>query len=229
MAVKRKFKKPVQKHSAFSYRHGNSVLHRCPSWAKILFIPAVNILFLCLPPQFSLSLILIQTMTACALRFPVKEQIADLKPVIYYAFLLCVFQIFLTLFSKGNFVEDFAWKNQKETVFMLLRLFSMIQSASLLFKTSTSLELREGIGKIERRIRKILHLKERLTFTDTISMFLNFIPMVSKIWSESKRAWTARGGKSGVKMYIVLLPVLFSVGMKKAYNHSRALEIRRSV
>ena len=89
-----------------------------------------------------------------------------------------------------------------------------MQSASLVFKTSTSLELREGIFKIEKLVRKILHLKNKATFTDTFSMFLNFIPLVSKIWEQSKKAWLARGGKNFVKMYLALLPVLFSVGMK---------------
>ena len=58
-------------------------------------------------------------------------------------------------------------------------------------------------------------------------MFLNFIPLVSKIWEQSKKAWLARGGKNFVKMYLALLPVLFSVGMKKAYNMSRAIAIRQ--
>ena len=57
-------------------------------------------------------------------------------------------------------------------------------------------------------------------------MFLNFIPMLAQIWEQSKKAWQARGGKKGVKMYGVLLPVLFSVGMKKAYNQARAIFVR---
>jgi len=93
-----------------------------------------------------------------------------------------------------------------------------MQSASLVFKTSTSLELREGIGTI---------FGQKSLFTNAISMFLNFIPMVAKIWEQSKRAWFARGGKHNIKMYTTLMPVLFSVGMKKAYNAARAVSIRK--
>ncbi|MCR4742928.1 MAG: hypothetical protein K5866_08695 [Treponema sp.] len=51
--------------------------------------------------------------------------------------------------------------------------------------------------------------------------------MVSKIWNQSKKAWLARGGKISIKMYKVLIPLLFSVGMKKAYNMARAISIRK--
>lgn len=217
----------AKKYSAFSYKSGSSFLHKCPAWIKLLFIPLVNILFLCLPVYFAVGLILFQFAVACILRFSFGEQAADLKPVIFYAVLLVFMQVLGEVFG-GNveFWKSFTWDAEKESVFMLVKLFCVMQSASLVFKTSTSLELREGIGKIESAIRKFLHLKNKNSFTDTISLFLNFIPMVSKIWKQSKRAWIARGGKTGVKMYLTLLPVLFSVGMKKAYNSARALSIR---
>lgn len=60
-----------------------------------------------------------------------------------------------------------------------------------------------------------------------IFMFLNFIPMIASIWQQLRRAWAARGGKNGIRMYILLLPVLFFVAMKKAWNMSRAIEARK--
>lgn len=208
------------KYSLFSYKKGTSFLHKCPSWIKILFIPLINILFLCLPPQFSLFLIIFQTILAFCLKFSLAEQLEDLKPIIYYAVLLFFFQIFLWLFSGPtleNLKNRFSWESKKDTVFLLLKLFAVMQSASLVFKTSTSLEMREGIAKIFGR---------KSAITNAISMFLNFLPMVSKIWQQSKKVWNARGGKNGIKMYAVLLPVLFSVGMKKAYNAAKAVQIR---
>lgn len=208
------------KYSLFSYKKGTSFLHKCPSWIKILFVPIVNILFLCLPLQFSLFLIIFQTILAFCLKFSLAEQLEDLKPIIYYAVLLLIFQIFLWLFSGPNlenFKNRFSWEREKDTVFLLLKLFAVMQSASLVIKTSTSLEMREGIAKIFGR---------KSAITNAISMFLNFIPMVSKIWQQSKKVWKARGGKNGIKMYAVLLPVLFSVGMKKAYNAAKAVQIR---
>lgn len=136
-------------------------------------------------------------------------------------------EVFACIFSEeATFAQRFTFENQKESIFLLCKLFCIMQSASLVFKTSTSLQLRDGIEKIEIALRKLLHLKNKTTFTNAISMFLNFIPLVSKIWNQSQKAWIARGGKKSVKMYLTLLPVLFSVGMKHAYNTARAIEIR---
>lgn len=215
------------KYSMFAYKKGSSFLHRCPAWIKLLVIPVVNILFLCLPIYFALSLILVQIVLAFILKFTVREQLSDLKLVLYYAFFVLFMDLIMAL-GKGNFdfAAIFSWDHQRESVFLLAKIFCVMQSASLVFKTSTSLELREGIGTIEGTIRKFLHLKKKNTFTDALSLFLNFIPMVSKIWEQSKRAWVARGGKQSIRMYLTLLPVLFSVGMKKAWNQARALSIR---
>lgn len=219
----------AQKYSAFSYISGNSFLHKCPSWIKILFIPVINILFLFLPAYFCLFLIILQISISFLLKFSFKQQLADLKPVIYYAFLLFLMEVFTCVFSEqSTFAQRFNFQTQKESIFLLLKLFCMMQSASLVFKTSTSLQLRDGIEKIELCLRKTLHLKEKTSFTNAISMFLNFIPMVTKIWAQTQKAWFARGGKKSVKMYLTLLPILFSVGMKKAWNTARAMEMRNA-
>ena len=109
---------------------------------------------------------------------------------------------------------------------MLVKLFCVIQTSSIVFKTTTSLEMREGVGKIESTIRKILHLKDKNTLTDFISFAIYFIPTVFKIWNQLATAWKARQGKTSVRMFLTLFPVLFSVGMKNAYNTAKAVMIR---
>ena len=42
----------------------------------------------------------------------------------------------------------------------------------------------------------------------------------------AKRAWLARGGRSGIKMMKAIFPVFFSVGIKQAYNTARAVAVR---
>lgn len=214
----------------FSYKSGSSFLHKTPAWIKLLFIPFINILFLCLPAYFACGLVVIQFVLACCLHFSFKEQLTDVKPVLYYAVLLYGFKVILWAMSfiSGDGITKTSSSDlfDLETFFLLVKLFCVMQSASLVFKTSTLLQLREGIAQIESTLRKILHLKKQNTFTNAISMFLNFIPMLAQIWEQSKKAWCARSGKKGLKMYSVLLPVLFSVGMKKAYNQARAISIR---
>ena len=82
-----------------------------------------------------------------------------------------------------------------------------MQTACLVLKTSTSLQIRQAL--------------EKAPFGQVLTLFICFIPQVSKNWEQIKKAWYARGGKKS-------LPVLFSVGMKEAYNTSRALLARKA-
>lgn len=223
----------------FSYIQGNSLLHKCPAWIKILFIPFINILFFNLPVQFCLFLIIIQFIISFCLKFSFQQQMADLKPVLYYGFLLIFINLLLYIFSNGvsalqkdflyfinNPLEILIKLKTNDTFLMLVKLFCILQSTSIFFKTSTSLQIRNGLETIELFIRKILHLKRECTVSNAVSLFINFIPMVWQIWFQLKRTWFARKGKNGIKMYLKLMPILFSVGMKNAWNTARAVQIR---
>lgn len=248
-----------ERFSLFSYKNGSSFLHKCPSWCKLLFIPVISLCVLFLPFYFSMALVLIQFLIACFLRFSIKEQFCDIRPILYYAFLLYFVKLISISFTALSayfgwgtefasdaetlswkwFFSQFSWALEKENIFMLTKILCLMQSTSLLFKTSTSLQIREGLEKIELRIRQVFskhtNSSSNLNSDKTVnsapiatalSLFINFIPMVDRIWSESKKAWFARRGKKGLKMYSTLLPVLFSVGMKKAWNTARAIQIR---
>lgn len=123
---------------------------------------------------------------------------------------------------------DFSTFSQGQKTLLLLfsRLLALIQCSSLLYKTSSSLQIREGIEKIESAIRKLPGLKKQNRFSDSLFMFINFIPMLSRIFSDLQKAWLARGGKKNLKMYAALFPILFSLGMKKAWSLTRAIQIR---
>lgn len=226
------------KYSAFSYKNGNSLVHGCPAWIKIIVIPILNILFFIMPWYFAAAFVLFQIILAYCLHFTTKEQLTDLKPVIYYGAILLIAKVILVTFTKlfgeqipkynFTYISDLKLlaKESLPTGIMLLKLFCAMQCASIVFRTSTSLELREGIETIERAVRKIMHLRQRNTITALLSMFVTFIPIVTKIWNQAERAWKVRCGKKSVKMYLILIPVLFSIGMKQAYNAAKAFSAR---
>ena len=235
----------VMKNAAFSYKPGSSFLHKCPAWIKILLIPFVSIAAFGFAPAFAICFFVLQMILAFSLKISLSEQLCDLKAILYYAAFLIFAKIAGRVgvgLSGGNF--DFSWENlpkivaaffcaECETWFLLLKLFCVMQSASLVFKTSTSLEIREGLETIELFIRGVLHLKSKgcnsknAPVAQAISIFICFIPQVSKNWQQAERAWKARGGKKSIKMLFVLLPVFFSVGMKQAYNSARAIAVRQ--
>ena len=231
--------------TAFSYKQGSSFLHRCPAWVKILLLPLISLSIFYLPLYFSLILIALQTLVSFLLRFTVREQARDLKAVFYYAVFLIFVKIIgsltaaisegsLTAFELAAFPQTVLsfLISEKETWLLLLKLFCIMQTASLIFKTSTSLQIREGLETMELAVRRCLHLKPLVDdspntpVAQTVSLFICFIPQVSKNWQQAERAWKARGGRKSLRMFIVLLPVFFSVGMKQAYNSARAISAR---
>lgn len=228
-------------YSAFSYKAGTSFVHRMKAWKKILFIPVFNILIFSLDLRVAAIFILLQFVLFFCLRFTLREQLADLVPVLWYGIFLYLLGILGGTFARyGQELEqnpDFLaslWESCIATVYdrkthsLVLKFLACNQSASLMFKTSTSLELKEGIESIEIAIRRFLPVKKEPSFSMVISMFINFIPAVFKIWSQLKRAWLARNGRVTVTMYLVLFPVLFSVGLKYASDTARAILSRSS-
>ncbi len=231
--------------TAFSYKQGNSFLHRCPAWVKIILIPVISVGIFYLPPYFVVALIALQTLVSFLLHFTLREQVRDLKAVFYYAVFLIFVKIIgnlLAAISMGSLASfevsvflqvllDFL-VSEKETWLLLLKLFCVIQTASLIFKTSTSLQIREGLEVMELAVRRSLHLKPLVDdrpnapIAQAVSLFICFIPQVSKNWQQAERAWKARGGRKSLRMFAVLLPVFFSVGMKQAYNSARAISAR---
>ena len=232
--------------TAFSYKQGSSFLHRCPTWVKILLIPVISVGIFYLPPYFAAVLIALQTLVSFLLHFTPREQVRDLKAVFYYAGFLIFVKIIgnlLAAISMGSLASfevsvfpqvllDFL-VSEKETWLLLLKLFCVIQIASLIFKTSTSLQIREGLEVMELAVRRWLHLRPLVDgrpnapVAQAVSLFICFIPQVSKNWQQAERAWKARGGKKSLRMFAVLLPVFFSVGMKQAYNTARAISVRQ--
>lgn len=231
--------------TAFSYKQGSSSLHRCPAWVKILLLPLISLSIFYLPLYFSLILIALQTLVSFLLRFTVREQARDLKAVFYYAVFLIFVKIIGSLAAAISVGTFFSFEfstfpqtllsfliSEKETWLLLLKLFSIMQTTSLIFKTSTSLQIREGLEVMELAVRRSLHLRPLVNgrpntpVAQTVSLFICFIPQVSKNWQQAERAWKARGGRKSLRMFIVLLPVFFSVGMKQAYNSARAISAR---
>ena len=130
---------------------------------------------------------------------------------------LTMTSLFYQVFCSKEFIQT-----QKNLLFMFSRLFALLQASSLLYKTTSSLQIRSGIAFLERKITHTTTTR----FTDSLFMFVNFIPMISRIFHDLQKAWLARGGKKNLKMYATILSALFSVGMKKAWSLTRALQVR---
>ena len=221
--------------SIFSYKAGNSFIHKIPAWIKVLFIPLFNISVFYFRWSFAAGFFCFNVILFFCLRFSIKEQYRDLKPGIFYAEFLYLLNFLTTLYLLWNFSQPVEiLKNaflttilDKNTAVFVLKFSVCVQSCSLMFKTSTNLELREGIEKIELAVRRVLPCKKKAVLARYISLMIIFIPEVFKLWNQISRAWKARNGKNGLKMIMTLIPVLFSTGFKHGWNTSRAITIRQ--
>ncbi len=224
----------MNNYSAFSYKAGHSVFHRMSAWCKILLIPVFNIAVFSLNWKFAAVFVGIQFITFFCLRFTLKEQLTDLTPVLWYGIFMYLIDLISGTyigFAELGLADSFLSALKKclydeKTFSTIVKFFVCNQSAALMFKTSTSLELREGIETIELKIRKVLPCSKKPRFAIVVSMFINFIPAVFKIWNQLKRAWFARGGKYNLRMFLTLFPVLFSIGLKYAFDTTKAVLIR---
>ncbi len=224
----------MNNYSAFSYKAGHSVFHRMSAWCKILLIPVFNIAVFSLNWKFAVVFVGIQFVTFFCLRFTLKEQLTDLTPVLWYGIFMYLIDLISGTyigFAELGLADSFLSALKKclydeKTFSTIVKFFACNQSAALMFKTSTSLELREGIETIELKIRKVLPCSKKPRFAIVVSMFINFIPAVFKIWNQLKRAWFARGGKYNLRMFLALFPVLFSIGLKYAFDTTKAVLIR---
>ena len=222
--------------SLLSYRQSSSFIHKLPAELKILFIPVINLLCFYLDYRFSIIMIILQFLLSCFLKISIRDQLKDLKPVLFYAIFLIIIKITgyvsLNINEHLNFISFIS--SEKETGILLLKLLCIMQSASVFFKTSSPLQIKQGLKNIELFIRhpiRFIKNKNELTchttLSDTISAFICCIPMVAKNWKSLCLSWKARGGKKNIRMLCVLLPVFFSTGLKQAYNHARAVTIRQ--
>ena len=221
----------------FSYKNGNSFFHRLPAWIKILVMPVLSILMFVLPFYVAAGAIIFQIGVGFYLHFSLKNQLQDLIPVLWYALILYVVNFLVGFFTaipslNQDQMAGFLLKVFQSVFFdfqtgtFLLQLFAVIQSCSLLFKTSSPLQIRQGFEVMEGAVRKILPFSKKKHFSQVLSMFVNFIPLCARNWQAIKKAWVARGGKTNLRMFFVLLPVFFCVGMNQAYKSAKAYAIR---
>ena len=153
-------------------------------------------------------------------RFTIIEQITDLKPALYYGLLMYALSIFSNIFDNWQEISSPLLTIILPNIDFLritLRLILVIQLSALLFRTTTSMEIRESLCRVNKGLG------------NAISLFLSFIPQIFENWSIINKAWKARGGKNGMNKIRTTVFVLISLSMEKAAIKAKALEARSEI
>lgn len=213
----------------FCYKYGTTILHKIDARLKLLLILAAGYAAFFLQDIPCAVCIAAAFPLACYAGFSLREQLAQLKPAVYYAAMLYTASIISAACSRTPFPE--AFRPQKSDGTLILRLVLSLQITGILYRTTSPLALRTALIQIEDGFTGIFSKKKHesgsLRFSEAFSLLLIFIPQVFSVWRQAVRAWQARNGKKNIRMMILLFPVLISVCMKRSYIMSLAIQNRR--
>jgi biotin transport system permease protein/energy-coupling factor transport system permease protein len=228
----------VMKQAVFRYKTVKGPLHKLPAMVKLFFLLPLSGFCISLSPLWLEAGIVVLILTAFLCGFTLREQITDLKPAAFYALLMYALSVFSILLEnwKGITLESFisALVPREDFLRIALSLAVVLQLSALLFRTTSSTEIREGLNAIENFLRRVIfHLplfgkkiSLRPSFAQNITLFLSFIPEIFQTWSNIDLAWKARNGRQGFSRIRTLCFVLITLSFEKAALKSKALAAR---
>ena len=214
---------------------------------KFFLLLPVSVFCMSLPSLWLFAGIITAAITAFLCGFTLREQASDLKPAFFYGVLMYALSVFSTLVENFTAVLSVlsisvlmpvlisaALMPRPDFMRIALRLVLIVQLSALLFRSTSSIEIREGLTSIERFVRKLLsHLpffgkwiSPQCRIAGAISLFLCFIPEIFENWTAINLVWKARGGKQGLSKIKTTVFVLISLCMEKAAVKARALQAR---
>jgi energy-coupling factor transporter transmembrane protein EcfT len=195
----------------WSYRSGNTPLHRAPAMVKLAGLFAVTTLAL----VFSLPGIAAGGAVVCICavlaRISPFSLLRGARPVAVMSFTVLILRVV-------RFVPPaFDPASLPASAPFCLTLFLSFAAGSLLFSVTTVTEMREGL-------RPVLGSR----FSLALSLMLGYLPRFFAVWEETAEAWRARGGKRGVRALFALLSPVIARMIALAGETAEAMESRAS-
>ena len=231
----------VSRASAFRYKTVKGHLHKLPPMLKLIMLLPLSVFCLSLPPLWLAAGKISAIFTAFLCKFTLQEQVTDIKPAVFYAILMYALSVFSSLFEYWGIIPVAALASaifvpNSDFLQIAMRLLLMVQLSALLFRTTSSIEIRESLCMIERFIRQYLSylpiigkwISRQPRFSFSISLFLSFIPQIFSTWASISLAWKARGGKRSLAGARTLLFLLITNSFENAAIKAKALEAREN-
>jgi energy-coupling factor transporter transmembrane protein EcfT len=226
----------------FRYRKGNSIFHRIPAPVKCIALLCASASVMVLPASAVCAGIAAMIIPACIAGFTAREQLADIRPALMYMGFLYALTLTVNLFSAGIAAAPRPWTEIAvfHPAYLVYggRLVLIMQLSALLFRTTTSIEIKATLCRAETGIRRLI---KKAPFARNISLdarlgksaalMMSFIPVLFELWEKLNRAYRARsGGRAGLGMQKahVLLAALVSLAFHHAAEKARALAARES-
>ncbi len=216
------------------YFPGDSFIHKLDPRTKILCVVAYIAMIFCIKSFVGYGVLAVFTVVCiCASKIPVSFVIKGVKPILFFALLTAVFNLFLTdgkLLWSWKFLK-ITYEGVRMAISMVLRLFFLVLGTSLLTLTTSPIALTDGIERLLSPFKKIGVPAHELAMMMTIA--LRFVPTLIEETEKIIKAQTARGADfesgnlvSRAKSLIPILIPLFISAFRRADDLAVAMECR---
>jgi energy-coupling factor transporter transmembrane protein EcfT len=213
------------KTTPWSYRKGNTMLHRMPAGLKLVFLLFLSVL------AFFPSLIALGAIAVILALFSFVARIGPwglfrgsgpLFFVVLAAFLVQAVDFFPQGMKQG-FMPGIRLEGLNASLIFCARIGLAFAAASLLFSVTTPGEIRKSLGRLE----DVLRIK-KLKLSLGISLMLEFLKRFFEVWEDLNLAWKSRRGKNNLSRLKTLIPLVIERMMLKANETASALESRNA-
>lgn len=216
--------------SLLSFQSTNSPLEKINPGLKLLllFIAIISLFYLDLILTTILFFLLI--FIAIPLGFSLESQFQDFKPIFVYILIYYLVNI-ITSFGQIKSLSLAILIPSATISSSILRLLVSLQLSRFFYKTTSTIQLKFSLEKIEVQLRRLLQglpffgkkIQGRATLTFTLTMTVSFIPRLMELWNQLELSWKARGGATGLKMIYILFPQLLLLAFTEAENTWQAI------
>lgn len=219
----------------FRYKSGSSFLHKAQPVLKLLLMILLSVFSFYINPLPALLIFFFVILFSLFyLKFTFKEIFTDNLPSIFYSlmlYMICLFSNFIFLF-KGDF-QNLQIQNLQNNFFgklifvlspdenffsMSIHLALSVEICSVFYRTTSQIQFNQAFSSIEYFLSK----KDKTPVADTLSLTINFIPRIARLWNQIDFAWKARCGNKNITKISKLAPILFKTAMNDAYKKSFA-------
>ncbi|MDR2481170.1 MAG: energy-coupling factor transporter transmembrane protein EcfT [Spirochaetaceae bacterium] len=219
---------------AFQYKKGSSLLHHTGAEIKLALLLCFSTAIMFIPQKYIILCGIFFFLCAFLCGWTAGEFIADIKGVLYYSFILYSGNFFSAIYQSST-INAFLNMLIPDAVLVvsICRMMVIIQISSLVFRTTTTIEIKDAIYSVEIKLRSAIkkipcfrHIDERVRFGISIALTMSFISQLFECWNRLERAYKARGGKNNVMKIRTLLFALISLSFYAAAQKIKALNAR---
>jgi energy-coupling factor transporter transmembrane protein EcfT len=222
----------------YSYRPGETFLHRLNAGVKLLCLFAVSLIsFFSIYGTAAAAALIARASLSANIR--PHELLRGSKAILVMALLTVLLRALR--FDYG--LIEFSYSGFASGLLFAARIIISFSAGALLFSVTSMMELRAALESAETALRlffivilkktpgaktfaRRLEKKRLSALSLSLSLMLGFIPRFFEVWENSDTAYRARSGKKGIAKLFILIPIVTARMIETAMETATALEAR---